>query len=143
MWMVFVPHKEHIYGSPRPVTGIALLFNMQMLFIPPKKNIYDLPRPDAKITLLPYISTNCTDTEKTNKLHSGQIIVRIRIKLRPLRKHKRISTWRPASLPLDIETCRCDASKKIGMNERDAICRKLEETNFIQPLNPRLYSPIL
>jgi hypothetical protein len=26
LYVMFVPHRKHTYGSPRPVTGIALLF---------------------------------------------------------------------------------------------------------------------
>jgi hypothetical protein len=28
MWMMFIPQKKYTYVSPRPVTGIALLFDM-------------------------------------------------------------------------------------------------------------------
>jgi hypothetical protein len=54
--MVFVPHRKHTYGPPRPVTEIALLSFMYMIFVPHRKHTYGPPRPVAEIALLSYMS---------------------------------------------------------------------------------------
>jgi hypothetical protein len=39
--MMFVPHRKHAYGPPRPVTEISLLYYKQMMFIPHREHIWN------------------------------------------------------------------------------------------------------
>jgi hypothetical protein len=50
--MMFVPHRKHAYRTPRPVSGIALLFYMQIIFVLHRKHTYGPPRPVTGISLL-------------------------------------------------------------------------------------------
>jgi hypothetical protein len=52
MQMMFVLHRKHAYGLPRPVTEIDLLFYMQMMFVLHRIYLYGPPRPVTKIALL-------------------------------------------------------------------------------------------
>jgi hypothetical protein len=53
MWTMFVPHREHTYGTPRPLTGTALLLSMQMMFVPHRK--HGPPRYVTEIALRCYM----------------------------------------------------------------------------------------
>jgi hypothetical protein len=48
---MFVPYRKHIYGSPRSVTEIALLFYKSMMFVPERKHTYGIPRTVTRIVL--------------------------------------------------------------------------------------------
>jgi hypothetical protein len=52
MQKMFVPHRKHTSGTPRPVMGVALLFYMQMMFVPHRKDTSGTPRPVTGIALL-------------------------------------------------------------------------------------------
>jgi hypothetical protein len=49
---MFVPHRKRTYGSPLPVTGMALLLYMQMMFVRHRKHTYGPPRPVTGPALL-------------------------------------------------------------------------------------------
>jgi hypothetical protein len=52
MLMVFIPHGRHMYGSPRPFTGIALPFYMwRIMFVPYRRFTSGPPRPVTGIAL--------------------------------------------------------------------------------------------
>jgi hypothetical protein len=54
--MVFIHRRKHIYGPPRPVTEIALLFYMQMRYVYHRKYTYGPPRHVTEIILFfPYL----------------------------------------------------------------------------------------
>jgi hypothetical protein len=53
--MMFIPLRKHTYVSPRPVTGIALLFYMQMMIVPLRKDTYGPPRPVTGMALFSYM----------------------------------------------------------------------------------------
>jgi hypothetical protein len=43
LYSMFVPHSNHTYWPPLPVTGIALLFNMYMMFVLHREHAYKPP----------------------------------------------------------------------------------------------------
>jgi hypothetical protein len=51
MKMMFVPHRRHTYGPPRPVTWIVLLFYIPVMFIPHRKPMHGPPRPVTMMVL--------------------------------------------------------------------------------------------
>jgi hypothetical protein len=64
--MMFVPYREHVYGSPRHVTGIALFFICIWSSLTHRKHVYGFPRHVTGIALLLYISKYTYDL-RTNK----------------------------------------------------------------------------
>jgi hypothetical protein len=78
METMFVPHRKHIYGPQRPVTGIALLSYMETMFVPHRKHIYGPQRPVTGIaSLFIYRWWSYLKGNKPIDLHSQETHLRI------------------------------------------------------------------
>jgi hypothetical protein len=60
---MFLPHRKHTYGPPRPVTEIALVIYTYMLFLPHRKHTYGPSRPVTRIARYLYVDDVPTSQE--------------------------------------------------------------------------------
>jgi hypothetical protein len=72
MQVMFVPHRKHTHVSPRPVTEIFILFFMRMMFVPNRKHNHVSPRLVTGIAHTYHLmnaTTNLYEKSQEEELH--------------------------------------------------------------------------